>query len=281
MSKLPWVKFYPGDWIAGTSQLMAVERGIYISLLAHMYDTGGPLKYEPKRLSMICGCSRQQLVKTVELLLQDPGKLRLEDNFLTNERVKIEQKNAKKLSQTASKNAQSRWKKTNENNEGAMQSHDSGIAPAYASQNIEKRKYSETSSLRTKEKPPGDADDEQDDPPIPADPKPKKNRGSRLDPGWTPGRDGAAFARSKGMTNEQIKHEFDKFQAYWLSASGQRASKVSWMRTWQGWVLRCIERYGTNGAIQRSNPPISQSRAEPSARLRGAMRAAIPPDERG
>ena len=266
----PWFKFYPGDWIAGTSQLMAVERGIYMSLLAHMYDTGGGLKYEPKRLSMICGCSRQQLIKTVDLLLVSPGKLKLEDGFITNERVKSELETAKKLSQSASESAQARWKKTNKNKEGTMRSHQSGICETDASQNIDKRKYSETSSLRTKENSPNDDAASEPDP----KPKPKKKTGTRLDPDWNPGSQGAEFARSKGLTNEQIKNEFDKFKNYWTAKAGQGATKLDWMATWRNWIINSADRYG-------SNPPISGRSADPTPRLRAAMRAAIPPNERG
>lgn len=45
MSGDPWVKFWPSDWLAGTSGLTAAERGVYITILALIYEQrGGVLK---------------------------------------------------------------------------------------------------------------------------------------------------------------------------------------------------------------------------------------------
>lgn len=38
MNKLPWFSFYPADWIKGTAKLSNRHRGIWINLLAHMWE---------------------------------------------------------------------------------------------------------------------------------------------------------------------------------------------------------------------------------------------------
>lgn len=86
----PWFKFYASDWLAGTMMLTAAERGIYISLIAAMYDAGGPIPNEPRRLARLTGASNSALKKAVQTLLED-GKLELDERgYLFNSRVKSE-----------------------------------------------------------------------------------------------------------------------------------------------------------------------------------------------
>ena len=44
MSESPWIKFYPSDWLAGTRGMSATEAGVYINLIAMMYESDGYLK---------------------------------------------------------------------------------------------------------------------------------------------------------------------------------------------------------------------------------------------
>ena len=50
MAGLSRFDFYPRDWISGTWGLSDRARGVYIDLLARMYDLGRPLDYDPKEL---------------------------------------------------------------------------------------------------------------------------------------------------------------------------------------------------------------------------------------
>lgn len=85
-----WFKFYASDWLSGTVALSPAEKGVYITLIAAMYDAGGSIPNEPRRLARLTGASNSLLKRAVEALLDD-GKLELdEQGHLTNARVQQE-----------------------------------------------------------------------------------------------------------------------------------------------------------------------------------------------
>jgi hypothetical protein len=71
MSELPWVQFFPSDWLGGTRTLTVVETGVYITLIASMYDQGRPLTDPPDRLARLCGASTKQFVGALETQLRE------------------------------------------------------------------------------------------------------------------------------------------------------------------------------------------------------------------
>lgn len=89
MTATPWFKFYPSDWIAGVSRLSAAERGVYVTLLALMYDHGEPIVRDDVRLARMCGLPTPGLTRALNSLLA-LGKVTLEGNRLFNERAKVE-----------------------------------------------------------------------------------------------------------------------------------------------------------------------------------------------
>lgn len=86
MSATTWIKFYPSDWLNGTVTLTPVERGVYITLIALMYDQEGPLENVPRILSRRCGMTVAQFNAVLESLIEQ-GKLTLEDGSICNEKV--------------------------------------------------------------------------------------------------------------------------------------------------------------------------------------------------
>lgn len=89
MSESPWIKFYASDWLAGTSGLTAAERGVYITILALIYETGGPVRLDRSRLARRCGVPAGSFVRILEGLL-DEGKLIETEAGLTNRRAEHE-----------------------------------------------------------------------------------------------------------------------------------------------------------------------------------------------
>jgi len=55
--KQPYVRFFASDWLGGTRGMKAAEVGIYITLIAMMYERCEPLPEDHKRLARQCGCS--------------------------------------------------------------------------------------------------------------------------------------------------------------------------------------------------------------------------------
>ena len=76
MSKMPWIRFFPSDWLAGTRGMSAVETGVYITLIATMYERR---RGRAARGALICTQELQDSVKSRALsregmhLLERPG----------------------------------------------------------------------------------------------------------------------------------------------------------------------------------------------------------------
>lgn len=111
------VPFYPSDWLAGTRGLSAEETGVYITLLARIYEMAGPIERDDARLARLCGCkTKARFVRTLEYLIQE-GKLIEVEGGLFNERAQKEIQNVIGKSAKARGAAESRWgKKSNKNN---------------------------------------------------------------------------------------------------------------------------------------------------------------------
>lgn len=116
MSDLPWVRFFPSDWLAGTRGMSAAETGIYITLVATMYERGEPIPEDHSRLARLCGAPVTTFRKTLETLIEE-GKILRADAGLWNKRVGEESDYRAEKSEAAANAATARWsKKTNKNN---------------------------------------------------------------------------------------------------------------------------------------------------------------------
>lgn len=82
----PWVKFYPSDWLAGTSGLTAAERGVYITIVCLIYETGGPVRLDLTRLARRCGVPAGSFRRILDSLM-DQGKLVQTPDGITNKRA--------------------------------------------------------------------------------------------------------------------------------------------------------------------------------------------------
>lgn len=111
------IAFYPSDWLAGTRGLSDAETGVYITLIARMYEMAGPIERDDNRLARLCGSkSKNSFVKALEYLISE-GKIVEGENGLFNERVQKEIQNTTKKSDKAAAAAKARWdKKPNKNN---------------------------------------------------------------------------------------------------------------------------------------------------------------------
>ena len=122
----PWFRFFPSDWISGVSGLSAAERGVYVTLLAMIYDHGKPVRRDDPRLARVCGIPTPGFTRAVDALL-DLGKLTEQDGFLFNDRAKNELHDRENRKLMASDSANSRWNKNKQNQRSidavALQTH--------------------------------------------------------------------------------------------------------------------------------------------------------------
>lgn len=127
MSTITQVPFYPSDWLAGTRGMTAAQMGVYITIIAMMYERAGPVRCDDMaKLARLCGTSASGLKTLLEDLISD-GKLVREGDMLSNRRAMLEIKNVMSKSEVAREKANARWAK---NYDKSMVDECSGISPA-------------------------------------------------------------------------------------------------------------------------------------------------------
>lgn len=104
----PWFKFYASDWLAGTRGLTAAETGIYVTLIAMMYERGESIPRDDARLSRLCGCPKASFIRALNALI-DEGKITTVDDCLSNDRVEKERQCRAEKSQKARDSAAKKW----------------------------------------------------------------------------------------------------------------------------------------------------------------------------
>jgi uncharacterized protein YdaU (DUF1376 family) len=142
INKLPFIRWYASDFLAGTRGLKAFEIGIYTILLNLMYERCEPLPIDIGRLSRQCGCTKKSLSQTLELLKEDE-KIIIKDGGLWNNRVEQEFFYRQNKISAAKQSANARWKKPNENNGDGMRTQADRNAAGMLSQKPEARSHKE------------------------------------------------------------------------------------------------------------------------------------------
>jgi uncharacterized protein YdaU (DUF1376 family) len=105
-----YIPFYPSDWLTGVADMTPVEAGIYINILAMIYDLGGPIKADHARLARRMNCSKSTFTATV-IGLCAAKKLIVKDGLITNERAQIELEKRCKKAESAKASINTRWAK--------------------------------------------------------------------------------------------------------------------------------------------------------------------------
>lgn len=108
-----WFAFNFADWFGGTRLLTPSQKGIYIDLLASIYEEGGPIERNDICLSRLCGTGIKNFQTVLEYLIKT-GKIVEKDGRLDNHRAGKELKRQAKLSKKGRKLAENRWGKKDE-----------------------------------------------------------------------------------------------------------------------------------------------------------------------
>lgn len=136
------VPFFPSDWLSGTRGLSATETGVYITLIARMYENAGHIERDDDRLFRLCGCKSKKEFRDALNYLVDEGKIIEADGNLFQEKVEKIIKEVIEKSSKAADAANARWKKkpnkNNKNNDAdAMRPHDKRICQPKPKPNID------------------------------------------------------------------------------------------------------------------------------------------------
>lgn len=228
------IAFYPSDWLAGTRGLSDSETGIYITLIARMYEMAGPIERDDNRLFRLCGSkSKASFVKALEYLISE-GKITQSEDGLFNDRVKKEIEKATEKSSAAKTAAKARWdKKTNKIND--PQNADASHAHMQNGCQLEPEPELE------KEEPNGSSKN-----------KATKPRKSRLDGDWQLPLGWGLWARKQGMSEAAIRHEADQFKDHHIARGN---TMLDWKRAWQTWVRNHLK-------FSQQKQPMRQKRAD-------------------
>lgn len=138
--KDPWVKWFPGDFLHGVSELEAPEGWVYVIVLNQIYDKEGPIPYDAARLARRCRLRKDVVERAVETLIEYE-KLTLEDGQLFNPRAAraIDQRQieSRSLAEAGRKGGQKSSGKPNENNDRDQAIEKPTESPAQAVQKLE------------------------------------------------------------------------------------------------------------------------------------------------
>ena len=105
-----YIPFYPSDWLKGVADMTPVEAGVYINILAMIYDEGEPIKADFARLARRMNAQKGTITATV-IGLCTAKKLIMRDGFITSERAEKELEKRCKKAESAKASINSRWAK--------------------------------------------------------------------------------------------------------------------------------------------------------------------------
>lgn len=237
----PWFKFFPSDWLAGTSGLTAAERGAYITLVCLMHEQEGPIAHDTKRLARRCGMTLKTFEKTLEGLIEE-GKIIVSDEGLMNRRVAQQLKNRADRIENATTAANARWEKSEAKTEEKQSPGDAGAMRTQCGTDAIPEARSQNTPSNEGERPRA------------ASPGRTKATGSRLPDDWALPKDWGDWALTEGLTDFEVRRQADIFADYWRSQPGGKGRKTDWQATWRNWVRRSSEFAGRKAVAQPTRP---------------------------
>jgi uncharacterized protein YdaU (DUF1376 family) len=214
MTRATHFPFYPSDWLGGVAGMKPAEVGVYINIIAMIYDAGGPIKLDEARLARRMCCPLVTFRAILDALVDDE-KLTIRDGFVSQLRAEIELEKLGQKRLSASASAASRWQeKPNKTTGEGMRTHSERNANQNQSQNHKKDIDKSIS---------------------------KEKRGTRISEDWKPSQDDFNQALQMGLTVEQVDNEANKFRDYWIGVPGAKGVKLNWSATWRNRCRDVVE----------------------------------------
>lgn len=260
MAELPVMPLYTDALVADTTNLSALEFGVYMLLLTAMWRAGGTLPNSDVDLRRIGRISANNWPKVRDRVMR---LLTVEGDHVTQKRLREEFEKASgrraRRVEAGRKGGAARAGKTITAGEGnvlplgeeivlpqrfshlddkslkTLQAAQALLAPGlkqkggiaalnHIHEPIEEREA--IASPKTEG--------------IAAAAKPR--RGTRLAEDWKPLAGDVAFATGKGCSPARIEREAEAFRNYWLAKAGAGGTKLDWSATWRNWILTALDR---------------------------------------
>ena len=238
MTRATHFPFYPSDWLGGVAGMKPAEVGVYINIIAMIYDAGGPIKLDEARLARRMCCPLVTFRSILSALIEDE-KLSIREGFITQQRAEIELEKLGQKRLSASASAFSRWQeKPNKTTGETVRTHSGRNANQSQSHKKEDTKVSS-----------------------------KEKRASRLSADWVPSESDRNSALDMGLNWEQIDNETDRFRDYWIAKAGRDATKCDWAATWRNWC-----RSAAKGTRTPMRVITSRDQPKPATRLGTSLR---------
>lgn len=122
-----FMPIYWGDYFADTKDFDALEHGVYLCLLGHMWRSGGTLPNDQKRLSRICNLHGRASKRVLNFVL---SKFKIVGDVITHKRVDKELEKAKLRRNKAQTAINKRWENhTPSNTKRNTRAHTRPIQP--------------------------------------------------------------------------------------------------------------------------------------------------------
>jgi uncharacterized protein YdaU (DUF1376 family) len=227
MSKNPWFKCYPANFLDGVAELEPDQGWVYTILLMRMYSEGGPIPDKPEAIAKRCNMSKARCERVIQSLVEI-DKIERIDGVILNKRAQEEIKKIEKYSQKQSEISQEGWKKrsekANENNDGdeaPLTGRKANAKPIEArSQNIEEDRENARAKADLFEAPP--------------------KRKSKLPPDCPTAKDrqkAVEYWDGKGRQDlsEDVQTVVDEFRA---RQERDQTTYLDWSAAWRTWYVR-------------------------------------------
>lgn len=234
MSSRPFMQLYVSDYLGDTMHLSCEQHGAYLLLLMTMWNADGWLPNEPAKLARVCRLTKGKFIKISDDIMPF---FEVEGDRITHKRMKKEiQKTQEKTHKRREAGRKGGIAKSLKDKETALaNASDLPCHSPDTRDHIEKEdtnvssKNPKSSQLKKRVK----------------SPKPKKRK-TALPDGWRPKPLSAALKSKLQLTQEEYRHEFDKFTE---SARAHGRSYVDWDAAWRTWLQ---SPYGTWGKRQEA-----------------------------
>jgi uncharacterized protein YdaU (DUF1376 family) len=207
MSAQPYMPLWISDFIGDTLELDAKEVGAYMLILMAMWQRGGTLPDDDKKLQRIARVGREwpKVWASIEHYF-----IRKED-MICNKRLSLE------ATKCATKRQVNKQLGARGGRAKALKSRDQTLANA-------------TNSLEQNPSNHNHNHKEKEDTNVSS-----KKKATRLSRDWVLPDDWLEWGVSEGWTNQDLLLEADKFKDYWISKSSD-ARKLDWLAVWRNWL---------------------------------------------
>lgn len=221
--------FYVRDWLTGTRLLTFEERGLYIDLLALIYERRGKFAMPSEAdFCRMLGCDPRVLRRVLGRLVI-LGKIEVKNGVISNGKADDQFGHPPDFRGTSAELPRNFLETSSKSS---------------AEVALESEQYQEPASVPSSSL--SSSDKKEPNGSLSTLAISKASWGTRISADWHPSPDEEAFAVKAGMTTARAQETAARFRDYWIAKAGQGGVKLDWTATWRNWVRNEIARNGAS-----------------------------------